>query len=131
MNECNVEHDDDAITERLRGFIDDIRRVYREHKALDRRRRDLYNIAAEFGFNAGILKRIARSSPGEAEAEASVQLAYLEALGGSKATDSMRNGKTFSEVAFGACEWPSDYADAIGDADSPLISGWGEHEEQA
>jgi len=35
---------------------------------------------------------------------------------------------TFSEVAFGSTSWPSDMADAIGDADSPLIKGWGEAE---
>jgi|ERR1700733_11031740 uncharacterized protein (UPF0335 family) len=127
-NDFDIEHDDAAITAKLRDFIDEIRAIDLENKALDRRRRDLYKIAAEFGFNAGILKRIARSNPGEAEAEASVQLEYLEAIGGSKATDQLRLGKTFSEVAFGSNQWPSDYADAIGDADSPLIKGWGEAE---
>jgi hypothetical protein len=37
-------------------------------------------MASEFGFNAGVLKKIARSSSGEAEAEANEQLAYLEAI---------------------------------------------------
>jgi uncharacterized protein (UPF0335 family) len=118
--------DNDAITAKLRDFIDEIRELDLENKTLDRRRRDLYRVASELGFNAGILKKIARSSPGEAEAEANVQLAYLEAIGGSRATDQMRNGSTFSEIAFGSTAWPSDFADALGDDDSPLIKGWGE-----
>ena len=126
----DIEHDDAAITARLRDFIDEIREIDRENKALDRRRRDLYKIASELGFNAGVLKKIARSSPGEAEAEASVQLAYLEAIGGSKATEQLRKGQTFSAVAFGSCEWPSDFADIIDDVvDSPIINGWGHREE--
>ena len=125
----NLEHDNDAITAKLRDFIDEIREIDRENKALDRRRRDLYRTASELGFNAGILKKIARQRhDGEAENEANEQLAYLTAIGGEKATDSMRNGKTFSEVAFGSCAFPSDFADAIGDADSALIKGWGEAE---
>jgi hypothetical protein len=39
----------------------------------------------------------------------------------------MRKGRSFSEVAFGSCGFPSDFADAIGDAGSPLIRGWSEH----
>ena len=125
-NDFDIEHDDAAITAKLRDFIDEIRAIDLENKALDRRRRDLYRTASELGFNAGILKKIARSSPGEAEAEANEQLAYLEAIGGSKATEQLRKGSTFSEVAFGSCGFPSDFADAIGDgdADSPLIRGW-------
>jgi uncharacterized protein (UPF0335 family) len=115
----------------LRDFIDEIRELDRENKELDRRRRDLYRTASELGFNAGILKKIARQRHGEAEAEANEQLAYLAAIGGEKATDSMRKGKTFSEVAFGSCVFPSDFADAIGDSDSPLIRGWGEQEGSA
>ena len=128
-NYLDIEHDDEAITAKLRDFIDEIRAIDLENKALDRRRRDLYKIASELGFNAGILKKIARSSPGEAEAEANVQLAYLEAIGGEKATDQMRNGSTFSEIAFGSTSWPSDFADSIDDADSPLIKGWGDKDE--
>ena len=128
-NYLDIEHDDAAITAKLRDFICEIRELDRQNKALDRRRRDLYRVASELGFNAGILKKIARSSPGEAEAEATVQLAYLEAIGGSRATDQMRNGSTFSEIAFGSTAWPSDFADALGDAESPLIVGWSEKDE--
>jgi uncharacterized protein (UPF0335 family) len=125
----DVEHDDEAIVAKLRDFIDEIRELDRENKALDRRRRDLYRIAAEYGFNAGILKKIARQRhEGEAESEANEQLAYLAAIGGEKATDQMRKGKSFSEVAFGSCGWPSEFADSIADADSPLIRGWGDAE---
>jgi uncharacterized protein (UPF0335 family) len=56
----NLEHDNGAITARLRDFIDEIRELDRQNKALDRRRRDLYRVASELGFNAGILKKIAR-----------------------------------------------------------------------
>jgi uncharacterized protein (UPF0335 family) len=62
MNEITL--DNDAITARLRDFIDEIRELDLENKALDRRRRDLYRVASELGFNAGILKKIARSNPG-------------------------------------------------------------------
>jgi uncharacterized protein (UPF0335 family) len=112
----DVEHDDDAIVAKLREFICEIRELDLENKALDRRRRDLYRVASESGFNAGILKKIARSSPGEAEAEANIQLAYLEAIGGSKATAQFKKSGSFAEVAFGSCGFPSDFADAIGDA---------------
>ena len=112
----DIEHDDHAITARLRDFIGEIRAIDLENKELDRRRRDLYRVASETGFNAGILKKIARSSPGEAEAEANIQLDYLKAIGGSKATDEMRKGRTFAEVAFGSCAFPSDFADALADA---------------
>jgi uncharacterized protein (UPF0335 family) len=116
-NDFDIEHDDTAITAKLRDFIDEIRAIDLKNKALDRRRRDLYRIAAESGFNAGILKKIARQKhDGEAENEANEQIEYLRLIGGQKATDSMRNGKSFSEVAFGSCEFPSDFADAIGDA---------------
>jgi uncharacterized protein (UPF0335 family) len=86
-----------------------------ENKALDRRRRDLYRVASESGFNAGILKKIARTNPGEAEAEANEQLAYLEAIGGEKATAQFKKSGSFAEVAFGSCGFPSDFADALGD----------------
>ena len=131
-NYLDIEHDDAAITAKLIEFINEIRAIDLENKALDRRRRDLYRTASELGFNAGILKKIARQRhDGEAEAEANVQLEYLAAIGGSNATDQMRNGSTFSEVAFGTTAWPSDFADALGDADSPLIKGWGEESAEA
>ena len=84
------------LPRKLRGFIEEIRELDRENKALDRRRRDLYREASEHGFNAGILKKIAREKhDGEVEAEANEQLAYLAAIGGEKATDEMRNGRSF------------------------------------
>jgi uncharacterized protein (UPF0335 family) len=131
-NYLDIEHDDAAITAKLRDFIDEIRAIDLENKGLDRRRRDLYRTASELGFNAGILKKIARQRhDGEAEAEANEQLAYLEAIGGSKATDAMRKGGSFSEIAFGSTAWPSDMADQLGDADSPSIKGWGEESAEA
>ena len=72
-----IEHDDQAIVAKLRGYVAEIRELDMENKALDRRRRDLYRVASESGFNAGILKKIARTSPGEAEAEANEQIEYL------------------------------------------------------
>ena len=111
-----IEHDDETIVAKLRGYVAEIRELDMENKALDRRRRDLYRVASVSGFNAGILKKIARTSAGEAEAEANEQIEYLRLIGGEKATDSMRNGKTFSKVAFGSCGFPSDFADALGDA---------------
>ena len=128
-HDFDIEHDDGAITAKLRDFIDEIRAIDLEDKALDRRRRDLYRTASSLGFNAGILKKIARQRhDGEAENEANEQLAYLAAIGGERATDQMRRGKSFSEIAFGSCAFPSDFADAIGDADNALIKGWGEAE---
>jgi uncharacterized protein (UPF0335 family) len=123
MNDIALNNE--AITARLRGYIAEIKQLDAEGAAIDRRRRDLYREAAEYGFNSGILKKIARQRhDGEAEAEANVQLAYLEAIGGSRATDQMRNGGTFSEIAFGSTTWPSDMADSIGDTESPLIRGF-------
>jgi hypothetical protein len=58
------------------------------------------------------LKKIARQRhDGEAENEANEQLAYLAAIGGSKATEQIRKGRSFSEVAFGSTAWPSDEID--------------------
>ena len=125
----DIAHDDATITAKLRGFIEEIRELDRENKELDRRRRDLYRTASELGFNAGILKKIARQRhDGEAENEANEQLAYLAAIGGEKATAQFKKSGSFAEVAFGSCEFPSDFADALCDADSPLIKGWGEAE---
>ena len=74
----DIEHDDAAITAKLLDFIDEIRAIDLENKALDRRRRELYKVASEFGFNAGILKKIARQKhDGEAEDEANEQLAEV------------------------------------------------------
>ena len=102
-----LEHDDQAIVGALRCYIAEIKQLDAEGAAIDRRRRDLYREASEPGFNAGILKKIARQRhDGEAEAEANEQIEYLRLIGGEKATDSMRNGKTFSEVAFGSCGLP-------------------------
>jgi uncharacterized protein (UPF0335 family) len=120
-NYFDIEHDDAAITAKLRGFIEEIRELDRVNKELDRRRRDLYRVASESGFNAGILKKIAREkhdgeAEAEAEAEANEQIEYLCLIGGEKATDEMLNGKTFADVAFGSCGFPSDFADALGDA---------------
>ncbi len=113
----DIEHDDEAIVAKLRGYVAEIRELDMENKALDRRRRDLYRVASESGFNAGILKKIAREKhDGEAEAEANEQLAYLAAIGGEKATAQFKKSGSFAEVAFGSCGFPSDFADALGDA---------------
>jgi uncharacterized protein (UPF0335 family) len=120
----SLEHDDEAITARMRGYIAEIKQLDAEGAAIDRRRRDVYREAAEYGFNAGILKKIARQKQdGEAAAEANEQIEYLRLIGGEKATEQMRKGKTFSEAAFGSCEFPSDFADAIGGTDNPFDPG--------
>jgi uncharacterized protein (UPF0335 family) len=113
----DIAHDDDAITTRLRGYIAEIKQLDAEGAAIDRRRRDLYRGAAEYGFNAGILKKIARQKhDGEAENEANEQIEYLRLIGGSKATAQFKKSGSFAEVAFGSCGFPSDFADALGDA---------------
>ena len=128
-NYLDIEHDDAAITAKLRGYVAEIRQLDDASRELDRRRRDIYSEARNFGFSTDAIKRIARQRhDGEAKAEADDLLIYVEMLGGERATDQMRKGKSFSEVAFGSCGWPSDFADAIGDAESPLIKGWGEAE---
>jgi uncharacterized protein (UPF0335 family) len=117
-----VEHDDYAITARLRGYIAEIKQLDAEGSVIDRRRRDLYREASQYGFNAGILKKIAREKHvGEAEAEANEQLAYLEAIGGEKATAQFKRSGSFAEVAFGSCGWPSDMADQMDDG--ALVNG--------
>ena len=55
-----LEHDDQAIVGALRGYIAEIKQLDAEGAAIDRRRRDLYREAAEYGFNSGILKNPAR-----------------------------------------------------------------------
>jgi hypothetical protein len=39
-SDFDIEHDDATITAKLRDFIDEIRAIDLENKALDRRRRD-------------------------------------------------------------------------------------------
>ena len=125
----DIEHDDAAITAKLRGYVAEIRQLDDASRELDRRRRDIYSEARNFGFSTDAIKRIARQRhDGEAKAEADDLLIYVEMLGGERATDQMRRGKSFSEIAFGSCAFPSDFADAIGDADNALIKGWGEAE---
>jgi hypothetical protein len=65
---------------------------------------------------------------GEAKAEADDLVLYLDLLGNKQAPARFLAGEAFSTIAFGSCEFPSDYADALGDADSALIKGWGEAE---
>ena len=104
-----LEHDDQAIVGALRGYIAEIRELDDTGRELDRRRRDIYSKARNFGFSTDAIKRIARQRhDGEAQSEANDLLSYVEMLGGERATDQMRAGKTFSEVAFGSCGFPSD-----------------------
>ena len=124
-----VEHDDHAITARLRGYIAEIRELDESRRELDRRRRDIYSEARNFGFSTDAIKRIARQRhDGEAKAEADDFLSYLQLIGGKEAAGRFARGRDFSEIAFGSTSWPSDMADQLGDADGPLINGWGEHE---
>jgi uncharacterized protein (UPF0335 family) len=112
-----IEHDDQAIVAKLRGYVAEIRQLDDASRELDRRRRDVYSEARNFGFSTDAIKRIARQRhDGEAQSEANDLLIYVEMLGGERATDQMRKGKSFSEVAFGDCGFPSDFADALGDA---------------
>ena len=120
----DIEHDDAAITAKLRGYVSEIRQLDDASRELDRRRRDIYSEARNFGFSTDAIKRIARQRHnGEAQSEANDLLIYVEMLGGERATDAMRKGMTFSEVAFGSTSWPSDMADQ--DADTDLIKGVG------
>lgn len=125
-----IELDDEAIVAKLRGYIAEITQLDAEGAAIDRRRRDLYREAAEYGFNSGILKKIARQRhDGEVENEANEQLAYVEAIGGDKATAQFKKSGSFAEVAFGSCGWPSEFADDISNADSSIFNGWAHQEE--
>jgi uncharacterized protein (UPF0335 family) len=115
----DIEHDDEAITAKLRGYVAEIRELDDASRELDRRRRDIYSEARNFGFSTDAIKRIARQRhDGEAQSEANDLLIYVEMLGGERATDQRRKGKSFSEVAFGSCGWPSDFADDLGDLDA-------------
>jgi uncharacterized protein (UPF0335 family) len=113
----DIAHDNEAIVAKLRGYVAEIRELDDANRELDRRRRDIYREAREYGFSTDAIKRIARQRhDGEAKAEGDDLLIYVEMLGGERATDAMRKGRSFSEVAFGSCEFPSDFADALGDA---------------
>jgi uncharacterized protein (UPF0335 family) len=108
----NLEHDDNAITARLRGYIAEIRELDDASKELDRRRRDIYSEARNFGFSTDAIKRIARQRhDGEAEAEANDLVLYLDLLGNKQAPARFKAGEAFSTIAFGSTDWPSDFAD--------------------
>ena len=125
----NLEHDDNAITARLRGYIAEIRELDDAGKELDRRRRDIYSEARNFEFSTDAIKRIARQKhEGEAKAEAGDLVLYLELLGNKEAPARYKAGEAFSTVAFGGTHWPSDFADDPSNAHSPIIDGWGGHQ---
>ena len=125
----DIAHDDGAITARLRGYIAELRELDAANKEIDRKRRDLYLEARQYGFNTDAIKRIARAKhPGEAESDAADLVDYLTMLGNKEAPARFKAGEAFSTIAFGSCEFPSDYADALDDADSAVIKGWGEAE---
>ena len=112
-----VEHDDAAIVAKLRGYVAEIRELDESSKELDRRRRDIYSEARNFGFSTDAIKRIARQRhDGEAKAEADDLVLYLDMLGNKEAPARFKAGEAFSTIAFGSTDWPSDFADALGDA---------------
>jgi uncharacterized protein (UPF0335 family) len=124
-----LEHDDQAIVGALRVYIAEIRKLDESSKELDRRRRDIYSEARNFGFSTDAIKRIARQKhAGEAQSEANDLVLYLDMLGNKEAPARFTAGEAFSTIAFGSTDWPSDFADALGDADSPLIREWVEEE---
>jgi uncharacterized protein (UPF0335 family) len=124
-----LEHDDQAIVGALRGYIAELRELDAANKEIDRKRRDLYLEARQIGFNTDAIKRIARARhPGQAQSDAADLVDYLTMLGNKEAPARFKAGEAFSTIAFGSCEFPSDYADALDDADSALIKGWGEAE---
>jgi len=128
----DIEHDDAAITARLRRYIAELRELDAANKEIDRKRRDLYLEARQIGFNTDAIKRIARARhPGQAESDAADLVDYLAMLGNKDAPARFKAGEAFSTIAFGSTDWPSDFADALGDAESPLIRGWGEQEGSA
>jgi uncharacterized protein (UPF0335 family) len=111
-----LEHDDQAIVGALRGFIAEIRELDDSSRELDRRRRDIYAEARNVNFSTDAIKRIARQRhDGEAKAEADDLVLYLELLGNKQAPARFKAGEAFSTVAFGSTDWPSDFADALGD----------------
>ena len=112
-----LEHDDQAIVCALRGYIAEIRELDESSRELDRRRRDIYSEARNFGFSTDAIKRIARQRhDGEAKAEADDLVLYLDLLGNKQAPARFKAGEAFSTIVFGSCGFPSDFADALGDA---------------
>jgi uncharacterized protein (UPF0335 family) len=126
----DIEHDDAAITARLRRYIAELRELDAANKEIDRKRRDLCLEARQIGFNTDAIKRIARARhPGQAESDAADLVDYLTMLGNEEAPARFKAGETFSTIAFGSTAWPSEFADSIADADSPLIRGWGDKDD--
>jgi uncharacterized protein (UPF0335 family) len=110
----DIEHDDEAIVAALRGYVAEIRQLDDASRELDRRRRDIYSEARNFGFSTDAIKRIARQKhDGEAQNQANDLLTYVEMLGGKEAARSYRGGAEFSTVVFGSCDFPSDMVDQI------------------
>ena len=111
-----IELDDEAIVAKLRGYIAEIRELDESSRELDRRRRDIYSEARNLGFSTDAIKRIARQkNPGEAKAEADDLVLYLELLGNREAPARYKAGEAFSTIAFGSTDWPSDFADDLGE----------------
>jgi uncharacterized protein (UPF0335 family) len=109
----DVEHDNEAIVAKLRGYVAEVRELDESSRDLDRRRRDIYSEARNFGFSTDAIKRIARQKhPGEAQSEANDLVLYLDMLGNKEAPARFKAGEAF----VGSCEFPSDFADAVGDA---------------
>src|SRR6202042_254470 len=105
----DVEHDDEAIVGKLRGYVAEIRELDDASRDLDRRRRDIYSEARNFGFSTDAIKRIARQKhEGEAKAEADDLLTYLDVIGGKDATARFQKSGSWSQTVFGSTGWPSD-----------------------
>jgi uncharacterized protein (UPF0335 family) len=105
------QHDDEEIVATLRAYILAIRQCDAESAEIDRRRRDVYRQARDFGFNTDAIKQIARQKhPGQAQAEANDLIAYLSAIAGTEAAGRLKR-ESFSEIAFGTYKWPSEMAD--------------------
>jgi uncharacterized protein (UPF0335 family) len=108
----DIAHDDEAIVAKLRGYVAEIRELDDASKELDRRRRDIYSEARNFGFSTDAIKRIARQRhDGEAQSEANDLLSYVEMLGRRDAMAVFRKTGSFSETVFGSTGWPSDEVD--------------------
>jgi hypothetical protein len=71
-----------------------------EGAEIDRKRRNIYREAGECGFNASILKAIARRKPEEAKQHADETIAYLDALGGKYATARFQKSGSFAQTVF-------------------------------
>ena len=126
VNEMHdIAHDDEAIVAKLRGYVAEIRELNDASKGLDRRRRDIYSEARNFGFSTDAIKRIARQRhDGEAKAEADDLVLYLDLLGNKQAPARFKAGEAFSTIAFGTTAWPCDFAADLS-ADTDLIKGVG------